>query len=140
MNYLSIIIKLDVCDIAFLCNASPQKALIVQYCSDGHSIIFMPVSNVVNKLFSYLVCTSALCHFFLFIAHGITIEVNNENLIMVHKIVNKSMFVKNKIVMILNLQENFAAVRSRSRSNNNFIFTVHRMEQNASNTHSSSFL
>ena len=46
---LSIIIKLDLCDIAFLCQASPPKALIVQYGSDGHSIIFMPVSNMVNK-------------------------------------------------------------------------------------------
>ena len=27
----SIIIKLDLCDIAFLCQASPPKALIVQY-------------------------------------------------------------------------------------------------------------
>ena len=45
----SIIIKLDLCDIAFLCQASPPKALIVQYWSDGHSIIFMPVSNMVNK-------------------------------------------------------------------------------------------
>ena len=45
----SIIIKLDLCDIAFLCNASPPKALIVQYWSDGHSIMFMPVSNMVNK-------------------------------------------------------------------------------------------
>ena len=47
--YISIIIKLDLCDIAFLCQASPPKALIVQYGSDGHSIIFMPVSNMVNK-------------------------------------------------------------------------------------------
>ena len=46
---LSIIIKLDLCDIAFLCQASPPKALIVQYGSDGHSIILMPVSNMVNK-------------------------------------------------------------------------------------------
>ena len=32
-NYvcISIIIKLDLCDIAFLCQASPPKALIVQY-------------------------------------------------------------------------------------------------------------
>ena len=29
--YISIIIKLDLCDIAFLCQASPPKALIVQY-------------------------------------------------------------------------------------------------------------
>ena len=43
------IIKLDLCDIAFLCQASPPKALIVQYWSDGHSIMFMPVSNMVNK-------------------------------------------------------------------------------------------
>ena len=28
-NCISIIIKLDVCDIAFLCKASPPKALIV---------------------------------------------------------------------------------------------------------------
>ena len=45
----SIIIKLDLSDIAFLCNASPLMALIAQYWSDGHSIMFMPVSNMVNK-------------------------------------------------------------------------------------------
>ena len=44
-----IIIKLDLCDIALLCQASPLKALIVQYWRDGHSIMFMPVSNMVNK-------------------------------------------------------------------------------------------
>ena len=30
-------------------NNGKMKALIVQYWSDGHSIIFMPVSNMVNK-------------------------------------------------------------------------------------------
>ena len=48
MEYIYII-KLDLCDIAFLCQASPPKALIVQNWSDGHSIMFMPVSNMVNK-------------------------------------------------------------------------------------------
>ena len=48
-NIVIYIIKLDLCDIAFLCQASPPKALIVQYWSDGHSIMFMPVSNLVNK-------------------------------------------------------------------------------------------
>ena len=52
---LSIIIKLDLCDIAFLCQASPPKALIVQYGSDGHSIIFMPVSNMVKNIFKKLI-------------------------------------------------------------------------------------
>ena len=46
---VSISIKLDLCDIAFLCNASPPKALIKQYLSDSHSIMFMPVSNMVQK-------------------------------------------------------------------------------------------
>ena len=51
LSYIIIIyiIKLDLCDIAFLCQASPPKALIVQYWSDGHSIMFIPVSNMVNK-------------------------------------------------------------------------------------------
>ena len=60
-------IKLDLYDIAFLCNASPPKALIVQYWSDGHSLMFMPVSNMVNKyiqkvdyLFSYLISKPGL--------------------------------------------------------------------------------
>ena len=51
LSYIIIIyiIKLHLCDIAFLCQPSPPKALIVQYWSDGHSIMFMPVSNMVNK-------------------------------------------------------------------------------------------
>ena len=66
-----IIIKLELCSIAFLCNASPPKALIVEYGSDGHSIMFMPVYDVVNnfflkvgQLFIYLMSTSALCYLF----------------------------------------------------------------------------
>ena len=43
------------------------------------------------------------------------------------------MFVKNKIEMIPNLGKKEKFAGARSRSNN---FTVQRMEQNASSTHS----
>ena len=49
-NMISIVIKLDLCSIAFLCNASALKALIVYaYSTEVMAIIFMPVSNVVNN-------------------------------------------------------------------------------------------
>ena len=44
-------IKLDLCSVEFLFNASSPKALIAQYGGGGHSIMFMPGSNVVNKFF-----------------------------------------------------------------------------------------